>query len=136
MNRQSIATAIEQTAQRLADRIDPPEYGVRIVWDDDYEIDGATAWGEPEDSDYAAETRTKLDSGEWITVGMIAIQRSGHDAEVRETDRHASLWGVVADTSDAPDSWDGYKSGPIWDLDELSGYLRTVADEIIAEARS
>ncbi len=136
MNRADIATKILTSAERIADRIDPPTYGVKIVWDNDYEIDGATAWGDPEDAQYAAETRAKLESGEWIVVGMIVAQQSGH----APTDETAiSLWGIVTDTTDlgdAYDRWDGYKSEVIWDLDELHGYLRTVADELIAEAQS
>ena len=136
MNRQSIATKIETAGRRLADRIDPPQYGVRIVWDDDYEIDGATAWGEPEDSEYAAETRTKVENGEWVIVGVIAIQRSARDTlAVRETDQHASLWGIVTDAGDGPVWWGG-KDVEVWDLSELSGYLREVADQLITEARS
>ena len=133
MNRQSIATKIETAGRKLADRIDPPQYGVRIVWDEGYEIDGATAWGEPEDSEYAAETRAKLESGEWIVVGVVAIQRNARDTlTVHETDRHASLWGIVTDASDLAGTYIG---GQVWDLDDLRGYLRTVADELIAEAR-
>jgi hypothetical protein len=135
MNRSTLAAGIVTAAERMADRIDPPEYGVRIVWDDDYEIEGATGWGEPEDSDYAAETRAKVESGEWVIVGVTAVQRSPHDGDsvTRETDTHASLWGIVTDASDLPRL---AELGEVWDLSELSGYLRTVADELISEARS
>jgi hypothetical protein len=116
----------------LARKIDPPDYGVRIGWDDTYEIDGATAWGEPEDSDYAAETRAKLESGEWIVVGMIAVERD-RDGTVRETDTPASLWGIVSPWQEAPEF--AGKPLDVFELDTLRGYLRTVADDLISEAR-
>lgn len=115
-------------AVALARRIDPPTYGVRVVWDDDYA---------DQRDDYTTETEQRIRSGEWISVGMVAIERD-RDGIVRETDTPASLWGIVTDASDLADGWSAYgldEPVNVFELDTLSGYLRTVAGDLIAEAR-
>jgi hypothetical protein len=135
MNRADIATKIITTAERIADRIAPPTYGVKIVWDENYEIDGATAWGDPEDAQYAAETRAKVESGEWIIVGMVTIEHD-RDGIVRETRKPADLWGIVTDAADLGDLELVNGRASTFELGDLRGYLRTVADDLIAEARN
>jgi hypothetical protein len=119
----------------LARKIDPPELGVRIMWDDGYRSEGSYALGsDAEDAAAVAEETAKLESGDYIVVGMVAVERDRRTGEVRESDApHASLWGIVTDWRDAPD-FEG-KTLDVFDLDTLRGYLRETADEIISEAR-
>lgn len=130
INRPAVATILHDAGDRLhslARKIDPPAYGVRLVWDEDYE-----PWGDID----LAEERAKLDSGEWVVVGMIAIERD-RNGVVRETDIPASLWGIVTSSTDI--NWGAWESNgrraDIFDLDELEGYLRELASQIISEAK-
>lgn len=132
----------------LADRIDPkgaplPTWGIKIVHDEDHETDGSYALGsDEEDARAGAEERAKLESGEWVALGMIAMQRCGDCGEARESDKPADLWGIVVTSGEVPD-WAypdiAKRDGALlWgeELDELGPYLREIANEIIAEARS
>lgn len=141
MIRTQTADALHAAGDRLhalARKIDPPELGVRLVWDDDYQSEGSWATGsDEEDAAAVSEEQSKIESGEWIVVGMIAMERDRWTGEVRETDTPASLWGIVTEASDAP-AFEGFPSLNVFDLDGpngLRGYLRETADEIMAEVR-
>jgi hypothetical protein len=77
---------------------------IQLVHDEDYEPHGATAWGEPDDSDYERETLEKFANGMWDVYGIVVERQCGECGEWKVTD---SLWGSVADaghfgTYDAP----------------------------------
>lgn len=138
INRTALAAILHDAGDRLhaaARRVDPPEYGVRVTWDDDHctELvrDACRLTGE--DAELAADQRARIRSGELIAVGVVAIERDRRTGEIRETDTPASLWGIVTDGNEAP--WFDGEGRDIFDLDELSGHLRTVADQVIGEAR-
>ena len=98
-------------------------YRYEIVHDDDYEIDGATGWGEPLDSEYAAETRQKFESGEWDVYGTIVSHECPTCGAWHEAD---ALWGSIDD------------AGAIGVYDTIAEipneYLRTVALDLTVQS--
>jgi hypothetical protein len=134
MNRKSIA----ETLRTVADRIDPPQFGVKIVWDEYHETEGSYAYGsDEEDARAVAEELAKLESGEWVVIGMIAYERDSR-GNAYETDVPASLWGIVVTADELPNcgmfslpgfAWEGEK-----DWTELGPCLADVAASLRAEA--
>ena len=115
----------------------PQDFGVRIVWDELHETEGSYAYETDEETREAeAEERAKLESGEWVVVGMIAYTRCPCCGTELETDPHTSLWGIVTDSSDLPNYGMWTLGGTVWDRSELRGYLADVWDQLRAEARS
>ena len=98
------------------------KYRIRIVHDEHYEIDGATGWGEPMDSDYAAETREKFENGMWDVYGTIVEHECPACGSMHEA---GSLWGSVDDTG---------ADGTYEDVRDIPNlYLQSVASDLLAE---
>ena len=96
------------------------KYRIRLVHDDDYEIDGFTGWGEPMDTEYADETREKFANGMWDVYGIIVEKLCDECGSWTVAD---SVWGSVAD------------AGHFGTYDEpyqiLDVYLRDTATDMI-----
>jgi hypothetical protein len=140
--RQRLSDLLFDASKRLVP-LEPVRYGVRIVHDEDY-CPQTFDWSitSSEEIEAYVEELAKLETGEWVALGMIVVRQCMSCGDVDEAERSTALWGIVVPAAglaepETPPEW-LYGVGPkhvdLMHIDKITEpTLRETAGFLIAE---